>query len=77
MVLVPFLGHLYNNIPSEEWKFELLPIGKAVYPPLTNQYDSGAYALIISYLISQDIPLYFEESDLLPFKKCCILAEKW
>jgi len=70
VVLRPFLGHLFADIQPTEWKFDLLPVDQqAMFPALTSQYDSGIYVLIICYLLSQDIPLCFDERDLIPFKK--------
>lgn len=79
-VLTPFLRYLFLDIDSTNWKFEFFPSTiinqQTIFPPLTNHNDSGIYILLVIYLLSADIPLYFNESDLLPFKKNVVLWVK-
>ena len=70
-VLTPFLRYLFLDIDSTNWKFEFFPSTiinqQTIFPPLTNHNDSGIYILLVIYLLSVDIPLYFNNilNDLL------------
>ena len=78
-ILTPFLRYLFVDIDVTVWKFDLFPTMKAdqtIYPPRCSHNDSGVSVLLIIYLLSEDIPPYFIENDLLPFNKNIILWAK-